>query len=118
LDEAAAVVFERLDAEAVFPVEDARNEQSPEPAQLTVDFDGANGGLERRRARLRWLDSHLDPRALAQLAVDPADERIPLRVGSEVADDRPYALGRLIDLDLSAELFDVSQSFTSAALSP
>jgi hypothetical protein len=114
LDEAAAAAFERLDAKAVFPVEDARREQAAKPAQLTVGFDGADCGLERRGAGLRRLDAYFELGARAKLAADSADERIPFRVAGEVADDRPYALGRRIDLDLSAELLDPSQSFTSA----
>src|SRR5262249_16234913 len=98
---------ERLDPKAVLAVDDARDEQAPEPAQLAVRLDGLDGGLERRRSRSRRLDPHLQPRAYALLTADLADEWIPLRVGGEVGQDRPHPFRRSVNLDLVAELSHV-----------
>jgi hypothetical protein len=78
---------------------------SKRPSQRSSRFGSTarNGGVERGRPRSRRLDSHLEPRALAELAADPADERIPLRVGGEVGYDRPHPFGRRIEFDLSVK---------------
>ena len=52
-----------------------------------------------------------------EFATDPAHERIPLRVGSEVGHDRPHTLRRRIDLDLSAELSHLPRVLHRKALS-
>jgi hypothetical protein len=70
LNEAAAATVQRLDPEAVLPIEDAGNEKTAEPAQL----DCANRGLERGRPPSRRLDSDLEPRTFTKFAAYPADE--------------------------------------------
>ena len=116
LDEAAAATLEWLDPEAVLAVKEAREKQTPEPAQLAIRFHGPKGRLERHRPGVRRLDSDLEPRALAEFAADPADERIPLRVGRQVAHDRPHTFRWRIDLDLSSELTHLQDSSTRRRL--
>ena len=75
-------------------IEDAGQEEAAEPAHSRSTYDGANGGLVRHRSRTMRLDSHLELRNLAELATDPTDKRIPVRVGTEVGHDRPNPFRR------------------------
>ena len=92
----AAAAVERLDSEAVFAVEDAGEQEAAEPTQFAARLDGANGWPEGHRPSSWRFDSYFELRALMNFAADRADERIPLRVGSEVGHDCPHALRRAL----------------------
>ena len=68
---------------------------------------------EATAAAVKRLDSYLELRALLEFTANQADERIPLRVGSEVGHDRPHTLRRCIELNLAAELSHLLRVFHS-----
>jgi hypothetical protein len=106
----ATATVSLFDAEAVLAVEDVGQQEAAEPAQLAIRLNGANRRFERRRPRSWRLDLHLELRAHLDFAADTTDERIPLRVGSEVGHNRPHALRWRIDVDLTSELSHSRQS--------
>lgn len=68
---------ERLDNEAVLAIEDAREQKSPEPPELSPSVRDENRGAEGHALGSAWLDPHLKPRTLFRGSADEPDERIP-----------------------------------------
>jgi hypothetical protein len=56
-------------------------------------------------AAIGRLQANFEAFAHLQLAADATDERVPLRIGSEVGEDVPHALRASVDLDLGVEFF-------------
>src|SRR5262249_61438980 len=101
--EGARAFGEGLDAQAVLAVKESGNQEPAEPAQLASFLDLLDLGLERHRASVRRSDTDLEASTLLQRPGDSLDEGVPLRIGGEVSQESPDALGRSVDLDLAAE---------------
>ena len=99
VDEAAAAVAQRLDAEAVLAVEETADDEVADPAELPFTFCGEHCRLEAHRPGVRRLDADLEDGSGMEIAVELAHERVPLGVGGRVREDRPDGGRWRVDLD-------------------
>src|SRR5262249_3281098 len=86
-------------AESMLAIEKARKKEPTEPAKFTLARRNLNDGPKGRRLAARRSDRDLKTRTLNGLALGGDNERIPVRVGAEVGQDRPDAPRRRIDID-------------------
>src|SRR5438094_403107 len=100
LNEPGASWPEWLDLKDVLAVEESRETQAAEPPEFAVRDDLRHNGSEPHPAGPRRSEEHVESRADFGIAMDPSDERIPIREPVEVRQDFPHALDRRVDLDV------------------
>src|SRR3984893_8393031 len=89
-----ALSLQRLDAETVLAIEEARDEQMTEPTERARRRNLENSRAEGHRRAAGRSDPHGQTRAREQLARDLADEGIPLGIGGEISQHAPNRLWR------------------------
>src|SRR3989441_7745085 len=100
LNEPGASWSEGLDLKDVLAIEESRETQAAEPPEFAVRDDLRHNGSEPHPAGPRRSEEHVESRADFGIAMDPSDERIPIREPVEVRQDFPHALDRRVDLDV------------------
>jgi len=83
----------------VLAVEEAREAEPAEPAQLAIRDDGLHGGSKSHRARTRRPEEHIESGTDLRVPVDSPDERVPIRKPLEIEQDGPHAFGGRVDFD-------------------
>src|SRR5262245_11992614 len=86
-------------------IEEAGHPQMAKPAQFSVGLGRQDGRAKRHPFPAGWQDEDMKAGTCLDLAFDPADKRIPLRVSGEVGEHLPDSLGGSVDLDLGVDLF-------------
>ncbi len=90
---------ERLNLKDVLAVEEAREADPAEPAQLAIRDDGLHGGSKSHWARTRRPEEHIESGTDQRLAANRSDERVPIRKPLEIEEDGPHAFGGRVDFD-------------------
>ena len=100
LNESGARRSERFDLKDVFPLKSRGSPKAAQPSQLAVRDDPLDDGSKTHRPGPRRPDEHVESRADSGVAMDPPDERVPLREPLEIGQDFPHAFDRRVDLNL------------------
>jgi hypothetical protein len=96
-------VGHRVEAAAVLHVKHPRQANAIAPAQLALIIGAQHHVTLGELGAAAQGQGHVQRRADADLALDPADERVPALVAAEVGEDAPHEVGRRLDVDFGAE---------------
>src|SRR5918995_480733 len=104
LNEADAIRSRSLDAKPMLAVEETRDTEMTQPAQLLRWRGGKHCGTHTHAATSWRLQLDVETRADHGGTADVRDEGVPGRVGGKIGQDLPYPLRGRLDSDLRMQL--------------